>query len=136
VKKAAALAAPAKTAVQPSPAPPCPKISLDEAIRHDPFALPPALATAVAAQSSKTKNPFAQPDDRSHRMRQAVDALRSKGVQMVLLGGTEQLAVVGGRAVRVGDTLDGLRVISINPRGITLSEPGDSRQGSNAKERP
>jgi hypothetical protein len=129
-EKTSTPASAAKTAMPPSDAPPRPKVPLEEAIQHDPFALAPALAKLAAAQSaasSKTRAPHGQADERSQRIKQAVTALRNKGVQMVVLGKGEKLAILGDRPIRVGDVVEGLQVIAITPRGITLSEQRDRR---------
>jgi len=126
-ERASPSAGAAQTAVPCRELSPRPQITLEEAIQHDPFALVPALAQSAPAKPpelSKTSPHHGRPDDRSQRINQTVAALRNKGVQMVLLGGSEKLAIVGDRPIRVGDVLDGLRVISITPRGITVSEQG------------
>lgn len=106
------------------------KISLEEALRHDPFALAGPLAQTVAAATAESKNsgkPLGEVDDPERRVKQAISAVRSKGVKMVVLGRDENLALVGDRPVRVGEMLEGLQVTSITPQGITLSEPNDKQ---------
>lgn len=107
-----------------------PKIALEDVIRHDPFALSgklAQLASTSTSESKSTKDLHGQPEDRKQRVNQAMSTLRNKGVRMVFLGESEQLAIVGDRPVRVGDVLEGLQVISITSRGIMLSERDDKR---------
>ncbi len=103
------------------------EITLETAIAYDPFAPVPALAELVAASAAEFNRLEAaanEPDGRSRRIDQTVAALRDKGVQMILLGQDDELAIVGDRAIRVGDVIDGLEIISIHPQGITLSDQG------------
>jgi hypothetical protein len=118
--------APAAQADQPSAEKPSwPPITLEEAIQHDPFAVakkPAAAAPPKPAQPVKADTHPRQTEERKLRTKQALENLRGKGVKMVLLDGSERVAIVGDRSIRVGDVLDGLRVVSITLRGITLAE--------------
>ena len=44
---------------------------------------------------------------------------------MVLMDGKETTAVVGNRPIRIGESLEGLRVISITSSGVTLADQQD-----------
>lgn len=115
----------------PSAALGLPVISLDEASEHDPFAAVPALTQQTATNSNQASDVEAgkeQKVDREEQVKQAVAAIRTQGVQMVLLGKNENLAIIGNRRVRVGDQLGGLRVTSITSKGITLSDAVDERE--------
>lgn len=121
--------APAAHADLPSPKKsPWTQIMLEEAVQHDPFAVAekPAVSTPVQPkppeQPVKTDARPRQTDERNQRTKQALETLRGKGVKMVLLDGSEKVAIVGDRPIRVGEVLDGLRVVSITLRGITLAE--------------
>jgi len=54
----------------------------------------------------------------------ALTALRSKGAAAVVRSERGAAAVIGNRVVRVGDVVEGYRVVSIDPQGIVL-EPID-----------
>ncbi|OHB66540.1 MAG: hypothetical protein A2V70_05300 [Planctomycetes bacterium RBG_13_63_9] len=56
-------------------------------------------------------------------MDQALDGLRQQGVAVVIGSGERYVAVVGSQTVRVGDLLDGFRVIAIAPDGVTVERP-------------
>jgi hypothetical protein len=112
-------------------APPRPQMALADATQHDPFALAAELAkpdAAAAAAAPSAQGRENAPDERQKRIEQVLEALNAKGVQLVLLGGSEEMAIVGGRPVRVGDMIEGLRVSSISVQGITLSDDGDQRE--------
>jgi hypothetical protein len=127
----------AVAAAKPAPraeAPPRPPMALEDALQHDPFALAAELAKPAANDAADAAGPTKAdaaghaPDDRQLRINQAIAALNSKGVQMILLGGNEEMAIVGDRPVRVGDVIDGLRVSSITAQGIMLSDNDDQRE--------
>ena len=122
---------PAAPAAPRAEAPPRPQMALADATQHDPFALVDELAKpdpAAAAAAPSAQGRENAPDERQKRIEQVLEALNAKGVQLVLLGGSEEMAIVGGRPVRVGDMIEGLRVSSISVQGITLSDDGDQRE--------
>jgi hypothetical protein len=113
--------------LEPSPreARPWSEARLEEVLQYDPFAVPEALAPPEPARRTTTgKDPAAgsQPEAVKKQREQALAALRHQGVQMIFFDEDEQVALLGDRMVRVGDTLDGFRVLAIGPEGITLSE--------------
>ncbi|MFO7906935.1 MAG: hypothetical protein ACQESR_12290 [Planctomycetota bacterium] len=106
-----------------------PETPLEMALAHDPFALPPPLAppppsapSTDRAGSERVKG--RQRPEVAEKHERALAAVRDRGIQMVLVDQEERVAIVGDRAVRVGEVLEGLRVVAISADGITLSETG------------
>lgn len=125
----AARAAPrvaAKAAADAPPPPPWPTPSLEDAIQHDPFAAPAAFRavpdTAAAKPSQDAQREAAA--KRRTELDQALAKLRQEGVKAIV--GSEErgnAAIVGSRVVRVGDDLNGFRVIAVEPSGVMLETP-------------
>jgi len=117
----------AKTAAAPArPAgPPWPKLSGQTAAQYDPFAMPEPLARQAMAQgpdsSRDGKGGAAQRNSASHP---ALAALRSKGTSAVLRDQNGAVALIDNRVVRVGDVLQGYRVVSIDDDGVLLAPSG------------
>ena len=105
-------------------------VSLSDALLWDPFALPPALRLALRKGQPAESAAAPEVDQREQnrrlelqRRREAtLAALREKGVGMILATRDGSVATVGSRQVKVGDVLDGLRVVEIGPSGIVLVE--------------
>jgi hypothetical protein len=103
-----------------------PKIKLEHAIAFDPFSRPDALKPDqkksqeddVTATNEELVKRQAVRRDRE----QALALVRQQGVQMVLYDQQERIAVVGDRVVRIGEELQGFRVVAIDDEGITLAE--------------
>ncbi len=104
---------------------PWPEISLEEVRAHDPFAMPWALGNDRDGSAGLE---WEQESIRqlAEARRQALTALRKKGVAMVLQSGDVLVAVIGSDTVRIGDVLDGFKVVAIGPDGVML-EP-DKKQ--------
>lgn len=105
-----------------------PETPLETALAHDPFALPPPLAPPTPVPSpdgarSEQGNERQRPE-LAEKHERALATVRDRGIQMVLVDQEERVAIVGDRAVRVGEVLEGLRVVAISADGITLSEIG------------
>jgi len=111
---------------------PWPVVSLEEAVRYDPFATPPQFIAQIAAAEEQQR---AQAQAQAHlaqaqtradadaRRKEALELLRAAGVSAVLSDGREHVALIGSRVVRVGDMLEGFRVVAIGPEGVLLGEP-------------
>jgi hypothetical protein len=108
-------------------------MTLEQALRHNPFATPGALAAApqsFAANDGSTEVGDAGPDsavpnglaaEAANRLLQQV---AGQEASIVSRGPNGWVAVVGGTPVSVGDWLDsGLQVIAIGPEGVTVSAP-------------
>ena len=107
------------------PVTPWPKVRAVEARRFDPFALSPSLARRLADPNvTSAADPAVDPE----QVRKAADAerisiLRKTGVSVVFQDKQGAVAIVGSREVRVGDLLDGFRVIGIESDGVRLAAP-------------
>jgi hypothetical protein len=56
-----------------------------------------------------------------------VAALKAKGIALIVRSQRGAVAMVGNRAVRVGDTLEGHRVVAIDSSGVLLA-PADRQE--------
>lgn len=126
---------PRPTAVEPAVAPaesagrksaqksrPTFRIDLEETLAIDLFAVPPRLIAARAAASPDAAEAGRQALEQARQRELALNAIRSGGVQMIFDDGHEKKAVLGNRVLRVGDTVEGLRISNISLQGIMLSE--------------
>ena len=104
-----------------------PKFDLAETIARDPFAIPErfpeslvqASAAGDSAEAAATVPLQGQAPDAERSA--ALAALQQEGVQLVLQNGREYVAKIGDREVRVGDRIDGFRVVEISLiRGVYL----------------
>ena len=100
------------------------KLSLDDATRHDPFAAP---GWAPQAQQAGQAGPAASPS----ALRQRFESLASSGVAMVLVSEQGQAAQIGDRTVRVGDVIEGFRVVEITAQGVKFT-PAEQGEGHGA----
>ncbi len=108
-----------------------PATRIEDALRHDPFKVPPAFkpskdAAAVKAARGSAEEALAREQQRMKQQAQrdrALQDLRQQGVKALLGVGSEGgVAVVGSRVVHVGDELDGFRVVAIDPDGVVLEQ--------------
>ncbi|MFW6170705.1 MAG: hypothetical protein ACODAD_09465 [Planctomycetota bacterium] len=103
-----------------------PEIPLETVLAHDPFELPPAMAPPTPNPSPNHRS--GERADRQEspasveKRERALATVRDVGIRMVLVDQEERVALVGERAVRVGEVLEGFRVIAIDADGITLSD--------------
>jgi hypothetical protein len=105
-----------------------PKFTAEAAAAYDPFAVPPAMnqkitASTRAAEDRKSLNSPPKRDANAEKMA----ALKNKGITLIVRGERGALALVGDRVVRVGDVLEGYRVLSIDLRGVVLA-PADRQE--------
>ncbi len=87
-------------------------VSLDEALRFDPFSLPVEMAepaTPIAVQEEQTAEADAPPP-----------AWLTKGVKLIFSDGQTAVATIGSRVVHVDDVIGGYRVVAIDAAGVTL----------------
>ncbi len=121
-KPATSSATPAAESAQAKPAAPAwPKLTADAAAQYDPFAVPDALTRQLAGarKGPDVKKPIpSAPAKKSNAG--VVAALRSKGIAAVLWSERGAAAVIGNRTMRVGDVVEGHRVVSIDPQGVLL----------------
>ncbi|QDT69039.1 hypothetical protein MalM25_19650 [Planctomycetes bacterium MalM25] len=117
-----------KTTPEVTPTPPVARtpvtMSLSEATRHDPFALPkwaPKLERGAVAGEPASPN----------QLRQRFESLASTGVAMLLVSEEGQAAQIGDRTVQVGDVLDGFRVVEISAAGVKfVPDEGEGDHGA------
>lgn len=113
-----------------APSPPWPTIPLAEAAAYDPFqplARQPAATPPLAKGRAKT-NTSQDSAPRRARPDQLLAGLRKTGTTAVLRGPHGAEAIVGRRTIRVGDELDGFRVVAIEPDGVVL-QPATPEKG-------
>lgn len=110
------------------PARPWPTFTAESAAQHDPFAMPEVIARKLAKnEEAEPENKKTQAARRPINRDQAAKMLRTKGVRAVLRNEGGAIAVVGSQEVRVGDVLEGFRVMSIDSDGVLLA-PSDASQ--------
>ena len=90
-----------------------PQVSLDAALEHDPFAAPSLTAPPPQAAPAE---PIAQEEQQESELL----ALKQDGVTMILRDAGGIVATVGNRKLRVGDVIDGYRVVAIELDGVVL----------------
>ena len=106
--------------------------ALADVLKHDPFATPEAFrnrpdSAPADVSADRQKKALAREQELARKRAEqdrTLAELRQQGVRAVL--GTDRhgnVAVVGSRAVRVGDDLDGFRVIAVEPQGVELQKP-------------
>jgi hypothetical protein len=112
---------------------PWPVFDRADVVRYDPFATPARfLSQQAAAQDKQSADKAASAADKVVKKQADLDralaALQQQGVTMVIGGSKGRVAVVGDQTVGVGDVLDGFRVITIAPDGITLRQSLDEEE--------
>jgi hypothetical protein len=122
------FARPAEAAASKPALAPWPKISAEAAAQYDPFVVPEPLARKItevkqAKEDRKAKSPPPKRDIRAEN----VAALKAKGITLIVQSKRGAVAMVGNRAVRVGDTLEGHRVVAIDSSGVLLA-PADRQE--------
>ena len=87
-----------------------PRLALAEGrtLQHDPFARPP-LTIQAAAPAARPAGP-------------AVEPKRALKLQAVLVAGPASMANVDGVMVRVGDTVQGYRLLAVHERGAVFEK--------------
>jgi len=106
-----------------------PRLDAQAAAAHDPFAVPAPMVLKLASEQQAREG--AKPGQADPRKAEAALAsLRSKGISAVLRNQRGAVAVIGNREVRVGDVIEGYRVVSIEADGVLLapSEPARNRE--------
>lgn len=128
-------AAPAKTASETGVRQRCvwPSIEPDEVAAFNPFVLPESLAATVPAEqvdeiAKQADEARLVEEERKRReqLRQRREAvlseLKGQGAHVVVMSDKGPIAIVGDRRLRVGDTIEGLRVKDINASGVILEQ--------------
>lgn len=108
-----------------------PVIGVEDAVRHDPFQLPPVLAAAIQRQVVSASAAEEPSEEQEHVRREAfLAALAERGVDVVILDGDHAVAAIGDWELREGDVVEGLLVKKISRDGIELVRVAtDNKQG-------
>lgn len=111
---------------------PWPTPDLQAVIRYDPFALPAAFPQPkpkVVATSPIEQNGGELPDPEEQKKNLAnalqqteleLERMRLQGVQVIVTQQDQYVALIGGNTVRVGDEINGFKVIAIDPSGVKV----------------
>jgi len=82
------------------------------------------VAATKAQQQTKDEQSDAQAEVEARRQRILTAAADLK-LGAVLIAGAERTAMIGGKLYHVGDEVGGLRVMAIEPDGVTLAFEGE-----------
>ena len=123
-----------------------PKLAVSEAVAFDPFAKPDFLKPPPPPPAAEPEpEPEPEPVDpgpsseelqliadekAQESMRRVVVSLADLGITMIMSSPTGAVAQVGGRELRVGDTIEGLVVTRIDMDGIELALPAKTKGAS------
>lgn len=117
--KAEKQAAPAVAAKQPKLGKKMPrkwpKLSLDDVVKNDPFAMPMWYLTARAEEQGTEVGSLA-------RSAQVLEELKKQQTRIVVISGEERIATIGDLSFRVGDMIEGFQVTAITTDGVVLTE--------------
>ena len=97
-----------------------PEIPLAKAVAHDPFAPESLPETAESAAASGSDIKAAAAHERTALLAGTLEALRERGVNMVLYTANGPVATIGDRMIKVGDTVGDYRVAEIDADGVVL----------------
>jgi hypothetical protein len=105
-----------------------PKLSAEVAAQYDHFAVPEPLARQLieGRRSAGDRKPSDSLQKRGAGA-ESVAALKSKGTNVIVRSERGAAAMLGNRVVRVGDVVEGYRVMSIDLQGIVLA-PADRQE--------
>jgi hypothetical protein len=92
-----------------------PKLSLDDVVKHDPFAMPMWYLTARAEEQGTAVGSLA-------RSAQVLEELKKQQTRIVVISGEERIATIGDLSFRVGDMIEGFEVTAITTDGVVLTE--------------
>jgi hypothetical protein len=92
-----------------------PKLSLDDVVKHDPFAMPMWYLTARAEEEGTGASALA-------RSAQVLEELKKQQTRIVVISGEERIATIGDLSFRVGDMIEGFQVTAITTDGVVLTE--------------
>jgi hypothetical protein len=110
---------------------------LAQVVAYDPFALPASfprsLTTGADSRLAGEGDPSAsaastEADELAaaiEQMRMELEALRQRGVQVIVHGRDKFVAMIGDRIVHVGDVIDGFTVTAIEPDGVRVERNVD-----------
>jgi hypothetical protein len=103
-----------------------PDFELARAAAYDPFAVPglfpqprTQFSSSAGGEATDASSETATEEVMNARAA-ALEAIRQKGVTLILRNGREYVAKIGELEIRVGDRIGGFRVVDISLRGVTL----------------
>ncbi|MHC4403472.1 MAG: hypothetical protein ACYTG0_27765 [Planctomycetota bacterium] len=109
---------------------PWPTLPPHDVLAYDPFAIPPTFLApdravdAATGRENGEEGSFREAQRRQEEQRQALHRLRQAGVKAIVGGGDGRAAaLIGSQTVRVGDSIEGLRVIAVEPDGLVVQLP-------------
>ena len=91
-----------------------PEISLDKAVKNDPFAMPSWYLMAQAEEGT--------PGASLARSAQVLEELRKQQTKIIVISHEDRIATIGEQSFRVGDMIEGFQVTEITTEGIVLTE--------------
>jgi hypothetical protein len=105
-------------------------------IQYDPFARPaafPRIAQILAggdgspggAEDGEGASQASQLADAVEQLRNDLEALRQRGVHVIVKQRDEYVALIGDRTIHVGDEINGFTVTSIDPQGVRVEKKVD-----------
>ena len=102
-----------------------PAVDIEECVEYDPFALPAEFEPKQQRQSEKGDAEAARQRELELARKQAVreeaiSRLKEAGVRAIFQGPDGRTALVGEDTIRVGQEIQGHRVVAIDTRGIVL----------------
>lgn len=106
---------------------------LANVVAYDPFALPAAfpkpptpeeaaLAQSAAVSSEDAAKRDAELAEEREKSEGELQGLKQQAVQVMITRNDEFVAIVGDRVVRVGDDLNGFKVIAIDSDGVHVAK--------------
>ena len=91
-----------------------PKISLDKAVKNDPFAMPSWYLMAQAEEGTVGAS--------LARSAQVLEELKKQQTKIIVISNEDRIATIGEQSFRVGDMIEGFQVTEITTDGIVLTE--------------
>jgi hypothetical protein len=91
-----------------------PEISLDKAVRNDPFAMPSWYLMAQAEEGTAGAS--------LARSAQVLEELKKQQTKIIVISNEDRIATIGDQSFRVGDMIEGFQVTEITTDGIVLTE--------------
>lgn len=97
-----------------------PTIPLAKIVAHDPFAPETLPGVAAGAAASESDAELAAQQERAAQLAETLEALRERGVNLVLHTADGPVATIGDRMIKVGDKVGDYRVTEIDADGVVL----------------
>ncbi|HEY3391943.1 MAG TPA: hypothetical protein VGK58_04510, partial [Lacipirellulaceae bacterium] len=103
---------------------------LSVVVAYDPFALPPAFPNSPASVASRSAKGAAveateagdadQLAEHLESLRMELEQLQQRGVQVIVRGRDQYVAMIGDRTIHVGDEISGFTVTAIEPDHVRV----------------